>query len=516
MTVDSRDAAEPLCSQLPKPAVGNRIQLLPQYILLLGADQRPNRKYKDSLPPLFKPLAENGGFEVELNVSVKQTQILSPQLIQSMEILQMSSQELREYIDELALENPTVELEESQDWQAGLYQAHQKLEWLETGDHREAFDRGQEEERIAEFGVTEDDANTLYHYICDQIPPLEEPLFGAVHYLAESLNSSGWLDEPLEELAKDSFFPLSLLEKALDILQSLEPAGVGARCLRECLLIQLSRLPERNPLACLIAAKHLDALSKNRFGAIAKATHATQEEVREACALIRKMNPRPGAGFDAQEKAAYITPDIIVVPMDDHMELLTNDSYFPTISVSGYYRNLLGTTEDPEVKEYLLSKIHQTEWVIRAVEQRRNTLLDCVETILKLQKDFFCQGPGHLVPMTLSDVGAQMGVHESTVSRAVRGKYIQCHGSVYPMQFFFSRGLGDRTGLCPGGSAASPDYAKSLLKKLVEEEDKKKPLSDQKLCQLMAAQGCDLSRRTVAKYRDELGIPSTTGRKEYE
>ena len=454
---------------------------------------------------------------MELNVSVKQSQILSPQLIQSMEVLQMSSQELREYINELALENPTVELVESQDWQAELYQVHQKLEWLDGGDLRGQYEHGQDadDERVDDFGVTEDDANTLYRFICDQIPPLEEPLFGAVHFLAESLNSSGWVDEPLEELAEEGFFPLNVLEKALEILQSLEPAGVGARCLRESLLIQLSRLPRRNPLACLIVAEHLDALSKNRFGAIAKATGATQEEVREACALIRSLNPRPGAGFDVQERPAYIAPDIIVVPMEDHMELLTNDSYFPTMSISSYYRELLTTTEDPEVREYLLGKVHQAEWAIRAVEQRRSTLLDCVDCITKLQEDFFRLGPGHLTPMTLSDVGARLGIHESTVSRAVRGKYIQCGGSVYPMQFFFSRGLGERSGLCPRAAAASPDYAKSLLKKLVEEEDRKKPLSDQKLCQLMAAQGCDISRRTVAKYRDELGIPSTTGRKEY-
>lgn len=453
---------------------------------------------------------------MELNVAVKQAQILSPQMIQSMEILQMSAQELREYISELALENPTMELEERQEWQGDLEQVRQRLDWLESGDRPGAFSPdGGEEGREADFGVTDDAPNTLYQYICDQLPPLAEPVFGAVLFLAECLNSSGWIDEPLEELAREGGFSLAVLEQALDVLQSLEPAGVGARCLRECLLIQLSRLPERNPLACLIAAKHLDALSKNHFGAIAKAARRSQEEVREACALIRSLNPRPGAGFDAQERASYIAPDIVVTWEEGRLELATNDSYFPTLSVSGYYRQLLGSTEDAEVKEYLLQKVHQTEWAIRAVEQRRSTLLDCVRTITRLQRDFFEQGPGHLVPMTLSDVGAEMGVHESTVSRAVRGKYLQCHGSVYPLQFFFSRSLGDRTALCPAGAASTPEYAKSLLKRLVEEEDRKKPLSDQKLCELMAAQGCDLSRRTVAKYRDELGIPSTAGRRAY-
>ena len=263
-----------------------------------------------------------------------------------------------------------------------------------------------------------------------------------------------------------------------------------------------------------IAEHYLDALSKNRYGLIARELKASQEEVRAACDLIRSLNPRPGTGFAARENLTYINPDIIVVSFQDHFELLTNDYYFPTLNISGYYTRLLKESDDEQVKDYLTGKVRQAKWMVKAIEQRRSTLMSCAECILELQEDFFRKGPGHLVPLSLADVAQRIGVHESTVSRAVKDKYIQCSMGVYPLSYFFSRSLGASG--AGGEEAASPDAAKALLKKLIAGEDKKKPLSDQKLCELMAAQGCTLSRRTVAKYRDELHIPSTAGRKLYE
>ena len=199
-----------------------------------------------------------------------------------------------------------------------------------------------------------------------------------------------------------------------------------------------------------------------------------------------------------------------MVNFPDHFEILTNDYFFPSLNVSSYYCRMLKDSEDSEVKDYLMGKVRQAKWVVRSIEQRRSTLLQCAEHILELQEDFFRHGPGHLRPMSLADIAQRVGVHESTVSRTVKDKYIQCASGVYPLSYFFSRSLGG------SADAASPDAAKALLKKLIAGEDKKKPLSDQKLCELMSREGCELSRRTVAKYRDELGIPSTTGRKQYE
>ena len=454
---------------------------------------------------------------MELDLSQKQTQTLSPQMMQSMEILQMGSQELLEYIEEAVQENPVLEPEERYNKADETDLLRRKLEWLESTDPQNRYyhrqDTEEQDDRLSNYGTVEDREDNLYYYVLSQLKTLDLPreVMDAGAFLVESLNGNGWLDEPLDALAADYGCPVEVLEQALAAVQSLEPAGVGARDLSECLHLQLIRRTPVDQLAVRIVDSQLDALSKSRYGLIARELQAEPEEVRASCELIRSLNPRPGTGFAARENLTYINPDIIVVSFPDHFELLTNDYYFPTLGISGYYTRLMKESDDRQVKDYLARKVKQAKWLVHAVEQRRSTLMSCASCILELQEDFFRRGPGHLVPMSLADVALCVGVHESTVSRAVKDKYIQCSMGVYPLSYFFSRSLG--TG---GDDGASPDAAKALLKKLIAGEDRKKPLSDQKLCELMTAQGCPLSRRTVAKYRDELHIPSTTGRKQYE
>lgn len=410
------------------------------------------------LPNENRRFSQREAEALELNLTQKQVQTLSPQMMQSMEILQMGSQELLEYIEEAVQENPVLEPEETYDKQDEFSVLRRKLEWLESTDPQNRYyhqqDTEEEDSPLNNFGTVQDDDENLYYYVLSQLRVLElEPeVMDAGVFLVESLNQNGWLDEPLE------------------------------------------------------------ALSKSRYGLIARELKASPEEVRAACDVIRSLNPRPGTGFAARENLTYINPDIIVVSFPDHFELLTNDYYFPTLNISGYYTRLMKESDDSQVKDYLTGKVRQAKWMVKAIEQRRSTLMACAECILEFQESFFRKGPGHLVPLSLADVAERIGVHESTVSRAVKEKYIQCSMGVYPLSYFFSRSLGPAA----GDEAASPDAAKALLKKLIAGEDKKKPLSDQKLCELMSAQGCSLSRRTVAKYRDELHIPSTAGRKQYE
>jgi RNA polymerase sigma-54 factor len=459
-------------------------------------------------------------FTVELNISQKQTQTLSPQMMQSMEILQMGSQELLEYIEEVVQENPVLEPAERYDKQDEFSTLKRKLEWLESTDPQNRYyhqqDTEEEDDPLRNYGTAEDQEESLYYYVLSQLRVLElEPeVMDAAAFLVESLNQNGWLDEDIPTLAKALDESEALMERALDVVQSLEPAGVGARNLGECLRLQLVRRIPTNRLALQIVDGYLDPLSKSRYGLIARELKVTPEEVRDACDLIRSLNPRPGTGFAARENLTYINPDIIVVSFPDHFELLTNDYFFPTLHLSGYYTKLMKEEqEDDQLRDYLTGKMRQAKWVVRSIEQRRSTLMACAECVLEFQEAFFRKGPGHLVPLSLADVADRLGVHESTVSRAVKDKYIQCSMGVYPLSYFFSRSLGaDRQ----AGDVSSPDAAKALLKKLITEEDKRKPLSDQKLCELMSTQGCTLSRRTVAKYRDELNIPSTTGRKQYE
>ena len=461
---------------------------------------------------------------MELSMSMKQTQTLSPQMMQSMEILQMGSQELLEYIQDQVQENPVLEMEEKYGKGDDTAVLQRKLEWLESTDAQNRYYHQQdteddEKDPISNYGTVDEREENLYLYVLSQLEvmDLEPELLPVGRFLVESLNQNGWLDESVEDLAEELGKPVEEVEKALAAVQSLEPAGVGARNLSECLVLQLQRRHEDSELAIRIARDYLDPLSKSRYGLIAKSLGVCQEEVRTACDLIRTLNPRPGGGFAARENLVYINPDLFVVNFPDHFELLTNDYFFPDLNISGYYCRMLKSTEDNEVKDYLMGKVRQAKWVVHSIEQRRSTLLRCAECILELQEEFFRRGPGHLKPMCLADIAQKVGVHESTVSRTVRDKYLQCASGVYNLSYFFSRSLGAPAAR-PGTeeNASSPDFAKALLKKLIGGEDKHKPLSDQKLCERMAREGCELSRRTVAKYRDELGIPSTTGRKQYE
>ena len=461
---------------------------------------------------------------MELSMSMKQTQTLSPQMMQSMEILQMGSQELLEYIQDQVQENPVLEMEEKYGKGDDTAVLQRKLEWLESTDAQNRYYHQQdteddEKDPISNYGTVDEREENLYLYVLSQLEvmDLEPELLPVGRFLVESLNQNGWLDESVEDLAEELGKPVEEVEKALAAVQSLEPAGVGARNLSECLVLQLQRRHEDSELAIRIARDYLDPLSKSRYGLIAKSLGVCQEEVRTACDLIRTLNPRPGGGFAARENLVYINPDLFVVNFPDHFELLTNDYFFPDLNISGYYCRMRKSTEDNEVKDYLMGKVRQAKWVVHSIEQRRSTLLRCAECILELQEEFFRRGPGHLKPMCLADIAQKVGVHESTVSRTVRDKYLQCASGVYPLSYFFSRSLGAPAAR-PGTeeNTSSPDFAKALLKKLIGGEDKHKPLSDQKLCERMAREGCELSRRTVAKYRDELGIPSTTGRKQYE
>lgn len=456
---------------------------------------------------------------MELNMTQKQIQTLSPQMMQAMEILQMGTQELLEYIETQTLENPVLERAEEPDARAEEdRELRRKLDWLEAGDyqnrqyHRE--DREGDEDPLRTYGVVDDERETLCEHLFDQLRPLrlELPMLEAAAFLVESLNGNGWLDESVPALAAELGCPVERMEKALVVVQSLEPAGVGARDLRECLLLQLEREQPGDELAHSIADRYLEALARSHYALIARELGTPAEAVHAACAHIRALDPRPGAAFGADSATTYISPDVIVLTGPEGLEVLANDSSFPTLQISGYYTRMMREQEgDAEVQSYLTDKVRQAKWVVKAIEQRRSTLLSCARCIVDIQREFFLRGTGHLVPLTLAEVADRLGIHESTVSRAIRDKYLQCSFGVYPMGSFFSRGLNATA----AGEGTSPDTAKALLKKLVAEEDKSRPLSDQKLCERMEALGCTLSRRTVAKYRDELGIPSTAGRKAY-
>ena len=449
-----------------------------------------------------------------MKLAAKQTQSLTPQQMQTIQLLQFSALELEEYIRELALDNPLVEPEEPvpppEEAQDDKLTA--KLRWLEENDRQNHFYQRIEDEeldplaRVATDGGLEE---TLYRFIARQLPPLglAEDQAQAVLFLAACLDRNGYLSAPLEELARDVGTDVQALEPALEILRGLEPAGVGAADLSECLALQLRRLAVTGPAADIVR-DHLEALARHRYRSIAAKLDIPLAQVMQAAHTIRELEPRPGAMFLQPEQVPYIIPDVYVEQTEQGLAARVGQSRTPTFRINAYYRSLLSDSEDREVREYLSAKLHQANNVLWAIGQRERTILRCAQIIAERQSAFFLEGPRALVPLRMVDVAEQMGVHESTVSRAVRGKYLQCVQGVFPMSYFFSRPAceGGKTDM--GGAAA-----RSLLVRLIGEEDKRRPLSDQKLADRMREQGCCLSRRTVAKYRDELHIPDAAGRR---
>lgn len=449
-----------------------------------------------------------------MELTLDRSQQLSQQQLQNLNLLQMSAVELSAFVQELAMSNPLVEPDDilpapDSDRDDQLLD---RLRWLEENDRQNRFYQavGEEElDPLARISVDGGLEETLFRFISRQLGPLrlDEEDRQTVCYLAACLDDNGYFTVSLDELALGSGIDQDRLARCLDILRTLEPAGVGAADLSQCLALQLERIHETGP-ALAIVREHLEQLARGRYKAIAAALGITVPQVQEAVHIIRELEPRPGAVFQRPEQTPYILPDVFVEEVDGRFTVYTRRGDRPVFQISGYYRDLLAHSEDREVREYLAGKLRQAETVLWAIGQREQTLLRCAQAIADRQGDFFRSGAGALVPLSMTEVAAALGVHESTVSRAVRGKYLQCSRGAYPLSFFFSRPATDAK-----GARVCSTAARAMLRRLVDSEDKTHPLSDQKLSERMLAEGFPISRRTVAKYREQLNIPDAAGRR---
>ena len=455
---------------------------------------------------------------MELKMEIAQTLALSQRMIQSAEILQMSSQELETYLKETAVENPVIDIEEQRSGDSRENDLQRKLEWLADSDEQNRVYYSQEysgddEDKQDLWNVTDHKGEDLATYLESQLMAvsLDRPARETAEYIIDMLDGRGYLNESLADIAMALDVPEALVEKMLKLVQGFDPAGVAARNLRECLLIQMDREKIDDPIAREIISDYLPQLGKNQLPQIAKKMKITVEDVRQALVRIQKLNPKPGNSFSSRENLKYITPDVTVVRLKDYFEILLNDYMYPRFAINGYYRRLL-ESGDAQAKEYIGSKIRQAEWIKQCVAQRGTTLMNVSRCIVDKQEDFFLNGQGHLRPLKLADVADVIGVHESTVSRAVKDKYLQCSWGVFPMNYFFVAALGQRG----REDCASSDEAKHLIRELIAGEDPHKPYSDRILGEMLTERGVRISRRTVAKYREAMGIKDTVGRKVYD
>src|SRR6266568_4377294 len=333
----------------------------------------------------------------------------------------------------------------------------------------------------------------------------------AAELIIGNIDDNGFLQSTPEEMSLNSGIPQEDFEKMLALIQSFYPAGVGARDLRECLLIQLQREGKERSLEYRIVSEHMEDLGRRRFPEIARRMGISVEEVQKAADNIARLNPRPGQVFAAAPQN-YVLPDVVVEKVDGDYQIILNNEQIPHLRISNLYKDIIasGNTQSSEVKNYVRDKIRSGKFLIRSIHQRQDTISNIAQQIVSRQLDFLDHGPSHLKPMTMAEVADAVGVHETTVSRAVSGKYMATPQGVFEMKYFFTSGYQTAS-----GESMSNTSVKEVILDLVKNEDGNGPLSDQEIVLILSERGIPIARRTVAKYRTELNILPSNMRRKY-
>lgn len=471
------------------------------------------------------------------SLRAEQRLIQSPQMIQAMQVLQMPLLELKDQVEQELQENVFLERKDeaerteaaaaapSQQEQPNQLEDRLQREFSAEIDQLEArmepnwrlrqgsYSGDDEDKKLEALNNTPGRATSLPEYLMTQVRTQEHDpeLIRVVEHVVFSLDEDGRLAETAEQIAQQLLVPLPLAQEAVELVRDLEPIGVGARDLRDCLLMQLDHLPFVRPLTRSIVERHLDDLAMNKLPKIAKESGASVDEIKESWEFLRThCNPHPGAEF-AGAASSGVVPDVFVEEVDGKFEVKTQRGSLPELSISPVYRSLLQEAKnDPKVYEYLRRKIEAAKWFIEAVHQRQNTIERVANEIVRRQEGFLHHGVQHLKPMKMQDIADAVHVHISTVSRAASGKYIQTPQGIFDMKRFFSSGT-----MSDAGDMVSQQAVKDTLKQIVEAEDKDNPLSDDQLVEELGKRGVHIARRTVTKYRKALGIDSSTRRKQF-
>lgn len=473
----------------------------------------------------------------ELTIEQSQKLVMTPELIQAIQILQFTSQDLEYYVQEQVLANPVLEHRESHDSDeskgsseesfeqdgsefAEAQAADAGLDWKEyirnTNYGGTNYKSGREKgsvEKDSNFERTVVNEVTLPEHLMFQyqFAAMTKGCRRVGKYIIESLDENGYMTSSVPEIARATGVSEAKVDEALDIIHGFDPAGVGAKDLKECLAIQLKARNQFTGNVEKIVNDHLEDIAANRLSVIAKELGISVKRVQTITDLIKGLEPKPGRQFASEQKTRYIIPDVLVEKVDDEYVVTINESSVPHLMVSPYYKGLLKETDtDRKLADYLSDRVNAANWLIKSIEQRKQTIFNVVTAVVKYQRDFFDKGSKYLKVLTLKDVAEEVGIHESTVSRSISGKYIQCPRGVFEIKHFFSAGVSNQE-----GEGISSNSIKEFIKELVENEKPEKPLSDQKMVELLQESGFNISRRTVAKYRDELGILSSSKRKRY-
>jgi RNA polymerase sigma-54 factor len=465
--------------------------------------------------------------EQRLSPRLQQRLVMTPALQMAIKLLQLNKLELEQTLQQEMVENPMLEEREQPEVSAETEAAEadaqagddQLIDNLDVDSFFEKyFDSAPNTANMREQGEALPIENTLsapptlsdhlnWQLEMRDVAPEQLEL---CHAVVGNLDDHGRLRASAEEIGGMQRWPILEVERAIAVVQDLDPIGVAARDLRECLFLQLERIGAESGLAGVMVRDHLDDVTRHRFREIARATGSSMADVGAAMATIRELNPKPGQPFST-ESAQYITPDVFVRKDGTEYVVTVNDDGLPRLRVSRMYRQLLKGKEGlgKETTEYLQDKMRSALWLIRSFGQRQRTIQKVSESIVAHQRAFLDHGVTALRPMVLRDVAEDIEMHESTVSRVVNGKYMHTPQGIFELRFFFHSGLGHAS-----GSDVSSITVKEKLRRLIDAEDSRKPLSDAAVARHLKAGGLQIARRTVAKYREELGIPPSKLRRE--
>ncbi len=456
------------------------------------------------------------GMEQYQGLALQQT--LSPQMQQSLNILQAPLMELRQLVAAELEANPVLEEEprETPPEAAEGDRSDSDLaeEWNEYFAQRAIAEpwTTEAQERRQHFFDSQTRSPSLADHLLEQlgVPSLSDRERGIAMVVVGNIDERGYLCATDEEMAAQAGCTVDEIARMVTAVQALEPAGVGARNLSECLLLQLRRNGRGYGLESRIVAHHLDELGRRKIPEIARALHVTPAEVQRAAEVIAQLNPRPGRQFSADEDQTVI-PDVIVEKDGDSYVVSLNNDEIPSLRIGDDYKDMLSQPgSSREVRDYLREKIRGGRFFIKCIQQRQHTLLNIAREIVQRQREFFDIGPANLRPMTMSQVAQAVGVHETTVSRAVSGKYMQTPRGLYELKYFFTSGY-----TTAEGQSVSNESVRQAIAELIRHEDPRHPMSDQEIVSRLTEQGVPIARRTVAKYREQLGILPSHLRKSF-
>lgn len=452
--------------------------------------------------------------DLDYNLEIKQEQkmILTQNMQQSIKLLQMSMYDLREYIDNQYSENPVLEMEESQT-ENDEYIKNKSIIKDFIYDIDGDVDRSEinysKDEQVSLLNFIEK-KKSLKEYLYEQLVEVDENPYkiGIAKYIIESLNSSGYLEIKTSEIAKEIKSSKFDVEEGLKIVQSLEPYGIGARNIQECLLIQSMKLNILDDIIKEMILYHLEDIAQNKYDAIARKFNISIREAQRYGDLIKKLEPKPSRGFFTGDEVNYTITDAEIKNIDGELYIIMNDSVLPRLTVNNTYKSALNDKFDMETCSYVKEKINKAVFLIKAIEQRKNTLYKVLECLINEQKEFFIKGPEYIKVLTLKDVAQKIKFHESTISRAIKDKYILTSYGTIKIKDLFLGNIKYKN-----NENIIPVNIKNEIIKIISMENKNKPLSDQAIADCLKEKNVQISRRTVAKYREQLGIKASSMRK---